>query len=347
MPAAPEPSTRKPLRIGFILANDFTLSAFSLFVDTLRLAGDEGDRSGKVHCDWDVLSANGHLIRSSTGVEVAPTAPFGDPCRFTHLAIVGGLLRDPEPVSEAVLAFLRKAARESVPLIGVCTGTFILARAGLMKGRKVCVSWYHLDEFRAEFPDNPPIADRLFFVDGNRITCSGGAGAADLAALLVERHLGGATKQKVLDVLQIERARAPSDPQPHVPLARPVADNRVRRALLIMEQSMADPLPISEIASRCGLSTRGLERLFMGTLNIRPNAAYVRLRLEVAHQMVISTGKSMIEIGGATGFAHSSNFSRRFKEAFGISPIALRRSGPRKPALAEEALRVAVSERYP
>ncbi len=322
-----ENAARKPLRIGFILANDFTLSAFSLFVDTLRLASDEGDRSGKVHCDWDVLSASGHLIRSSTGVEVAPTAGLGEPRRFTHIAVVGGLLRDPQPIGTAALAFMRKAAEENVPLIGVCTGAFILARAGLMRGRKVCVSWYHLDEFRAEFPDNPPIADRLFFVDGNRITCSGGAGAADLAALLVERHLGLATKQKALDVLQIEKARAPSDPQPHVPVGRAVSDKRVRRALLIMEQSMADPLPISEIASRCGLSTRGLERLFMNSLNTPPNAAYVQLRLEVARQMVTSTGKSMIEIGGETGFTHSSNFSRRFKEAFGQSPIAMRRSG--------------------
>ncbi|GLS21829.1 AraC family transcriptional regulator [Labrys miyagiensis] len=333
-----EPPARKPLRIGFILANDFTLSAFSLFVDTLRLAGDEGDRSGKVHCDWDVLSANGHLIRSSTGVEVAPTAALADPRRFTHVAVVGGLLRDPEPVGAAALAFLRKAAQENVPLIGVCTGTFILARAGLMRARKVCVSWYHLEEFRSEFPDNTPIADRLFFVDGNRITCSGGAGAADLAALLVERHLGLAMKQKALDVLQIEKARAPSDPQPHVPVARPVSDKRVRRALLIMEQSMADPLPISEIASRCGLSTRGLERLFMNALNTRPNAAYVRLRLEVAHQMVVTTAKSMIEIGGVTGFTHSSNFSRRFKEAFGISPIALRRNGRGRPAASENSV---------
>ncbi|CAM5777092.1 AraC family transcriptional regulator [Labrys miyagiensis] len=327
MPLRAEITVSKPLRIGFILANDFTLSAFSLFVDTLRLASDEGDRSGKIHCDWDVLSANGHLIRSSTGIEVAPTATFGDPRRFTHIAVVGGLLRDIEPVGVAALAFLRRAAHENVPLIGVCTGAFILARAGLMRGRKVCVSWYHLDEFRTEFPDNPPIADRLFFVDGNRITCSGGAGAADLAALLIERHLGLATKQKALDVLQIEKARAPSDPQPHMPVAKPpVSDNRVRRALLIMEQSMADPLPISEIASRCGLSTRGLERVFMNTLNTRPNAAYVRLRLEIAHQMVTSTAKSMIEIGGVTGFTHSSNFSRRFKEAFGVTPIALRRA---------------------
>ena len=61
----------KPLRIGFILSRDFTMSAFSMFLDTLRLASDVGDRSRRVHCDWEVLSATGHLVKSSAGIEVA------------------------------------------------------------------------------------------------------------------------------------------------------------------------------------------------------------------------------------------------------------------------------------
>ena len=68
MSVSASPLQQKPLRIGFVLAKDFTMSAFALFIDTLRLAGDEGDRSGKVHCDWDVVSATQRLIRSSTGV---------------------------------------------------------------------------------------------------------------------------------------------------------------------------------------------------------------------------------------------------------------------------------------
>ena len=168
------PVQQKPLRIGFVLAKDFTMSAFALFIDTLRLAGDEGDRSGKVHCDWDVLSATQRLVRSSTGIEVAPTAELGDPTRFSHIAVVGGLLRDPEPLDRASEVFLRSASKAQVPLLGICTGAFVLARLGLMKGRKACVSWFHYHDFKESFPDIGVMADRLFFVDGNRITCSGG-----------------------------------------------------------------------------------------------------------------------------------------------------------------------------
>ncbi|MDQ0392113.1 GlxA family transcriptional regulator [Labrys monachus] len=316
----------KPLRIGFILSRDFTMSAFSMFLDTLRLASDVGDRSGRVHCDWEVLSATGHLIRSSAGIEVAPTAPLGDPRRFSHVAVVGGLLRAEAPLDEAAIDFLHRADAAGIPLIGVCTGSFILARAGLLLRRKACVSWYHVDDFRRQFPDIPALADRLFFVNGNRITCSGGAGAADLAAYLVERHLGLPSTEKALQIQQIERARPPSEPQARAPLGKAVSDDRVRRALLIMEQSMSQPLRISDIAGRVGISARRLESLFWEETGTRPNAAYVRLRLDLARWLVLKSKRSLMDIAISTGFPHPSNFSRRFREAFGVSPTALRQS---------------------
>lgn len=68
--------------IGFVLARSFTLSAFALFVDTVRLASDELDRSGRIVADWQVLGSTRHLIVSSCGVQVAPTSDFVDPSHF-------------------------------------------------------------------------------------------------------------------------------------------------------------------------------------------------------------------------------------------------------------------------
>jgi transcriptional regulator GlxA family with amidase domain len=141
------------LRIGFILARSFTLSAFAMFVDTLRLASDETDRSGRRFADWQVLGSTRHLISSSCGVQVAPTSDFVDPQEFTYIVVVGGLLSHDEPVDHETIAYLRRAAAQKVPLIGVCTGTFILADAGLMQGHQTCVSWLHFDAFRERFPD--------------------------------------------------------------------------------------------------------------------------------------------------------------------------------------------------
>ncbi|RFB79742.1 GlxA family transcriptional regulator [Methylovirgula sp. 4M-Z18] len=311
------------LRVGFVLAKDFTMSALALFIDTLRLAGDEGDRSRKVDCDWEILSATGRLIRSSTGIEVAPTAGLGDPRRFSHIAVVGGLLREAEQLDAASRDFLFKANAAQVPLIGICTGAFILAECGLLQGRRACVSWFHYHDFRERFPEIGVMADRLFFVDGSRITCAGGAGAADVAAFLVERHLGRAAKQKAMQVLQIERARGPSDPQPRNPFEARVTDKRVRRALLLMEQNLGRPKKIRTIASQCGITPRGLERLFLAELGKQPSHAYMDLRMEAARQSVAFSMEKFTEVGLSIGFLPSS-FSKRFKEAFGMSPTQYR-----------------------
>ncbi|MBC7314477.1 MAG: GlxA family transcriptional regulator, partial [Rhizobium sp.] len=100
---AKEQRGQPALRIGFILARSFTLSAFSLFADALRLGSDVEDRSGRVHCDWAVLGSTRNFITSSCGIQVAPTAPLGNPKQFNYLAVVGGRLNVAEPIDrEAV-----------------------------------------------------------------------------------------------------------------------------------------------------------------------------------------------------------------------------------------------------
>jgi hypothetical protein len=83
-------ATGNRLKIGFVLARSFTLSAFALFVDTLRLASDELDRSGRILADWQVLGSTRHLITSSCGVQLAPTSDFVNPSQFDYIVVVGG-----------------------------------------------------------------------------------------------------------------------------------------------------------------------------------------------------------------------------------------------------------------
>jgi transcriptional regulator GlxA family with amidase domain len=317
-------AARPPLSVGFILADDFTLSAFSLFVDYLRLAADEGDRSRQILCRWEVMASRPEPVRASCGVTIARTAPLGDPCGFAYVVVVGGLLSGGEQVDAATVAWLKRAAAAGVTLVGVCTGSFVLARAGLMSGRRCCVSWYHHRDFLAEFPHHVPIADRLFVDEGDRITCSGGGGVADLATLIVERHLGRSVAQKSRHVLLLDRPRGGGEAQPHPPLADTVADDRVRRALLMMEQNLADPLPITDIARRLRLSTRQLERLFQAVMEVRPAAFYRQLRLRYARFLLDTTDRSVTDIALEAGFADCAHFSRQFKAMHGFSPSGSR-----------------------
>ncbi len=315
--AAPE---KARLSVGFILARNFTLSAFSLFVDQLRLAGDEGDRSRQILCHWTVMSRRLAPVPASCGVMITGTADLTDPREFDYIVVVGGLLHSGPQLDQATIAYLREAAQLGVPLVGLCTGSFVLARAGLMQGRECCVSWYHYQDFVTEFGDIVPVADRLFVADGDRITCAGGGGTADLATFLLERHVGRSVAQKSRHVLLLDRARAGGDAQPHPPVAKGVGDERVRRAMLLMEQNIADPLAIGEIARQLGVSTRQLERLFVSIVAMRPGEFYRSLRLRYARWLLDNTNRQVTDIALDAGFADCAHFSRQFKAAHGFAP---------------------------
>lgn len=135
------------LSVGFILAKRFTLCAFANFVDVLRLAADEGDRSRPILCKWAVLSDSMDAVSSNCGITVQPKERLGDPARFDYIVVIGGLMEETPSLGYPYLRFLRQAAEAGVPLVGVCTGAFLLHQAALLDGYRCCVSWFHHADF--------------------------------------------------------------------------------------------------------------------------------------------------------------------------------------------------------
>jgi len=315
------------LSVAIILAENFTLSAFALFVDHIRLAADEGDGSRQKDACWSVLSNGLGDTRSSCGVTVGSTDMFGDPTRYEYIVVVGGLLGTRNPIGAEAAEFIRRGAESGVTLVGLCTGTFILCRLGLMKGRRCCVSWYHHQDFVEEFPGHVAVADRLFVADGKRITCAGGAGTADLAAHLIESHLNRSAAQKATQVLMFDRARDGNENQPHPPILSDVAKGKVARALLIMEQNIMDPLPIQELSERLNMSKRQLERLCHDATGSTPSAIYRGIRLRYASWLLATTDRSITAIAQEAGFADSAHFSRTYKSHHGHPPTMKRKMG--------------------
>lgn len=312
------------LKIGFVLARSFTLSAFALFIDTLRLASDEADRSGRILADWQVLASTRNLIISSCGVRVAPTSDFVDPREYNYIVVVGGLLGTKFPIDCETIDFLKAAAVEKVPLIGICTGTFILADAGLMKYHRSCVSWLHVKEFRQRFPDHQVRSDSIFNLDRYRGSCAGGSSSADMAASIVRRHISLRAERNALEVLQIDKARCATHVQPRRPLFSDSNDPRVQTALIVMEANIENTVSINEVAKEVGLSRRQLERLFMKTMKYSPALAYRKVRLERARQLVVDTRAPLLDIAMEVGFENASHFTRAFRENFGVTPSHLR-----------------------
>ncbi len=336
-PAAPgEREGRPSLRVGVVLAHHFTLSAFAVFIDHLRLAADEGDRSRPLHVQWSIMASRPDSIPASCGVLLEPTSGLLAPETLDYVVVVGGILHAGPQLDEASTRYLRDVGATPVPMIGICTGSFILCRAGLMTGRRACVSWYHYQDFRAAFPSQEVVADRLFLADGPRITCAGGAGAAALATHLIEQHVGRAAAQKASQVLLFDRPRSGNEAQPHPPLSETVAEPRVRRALLLMEQNLARPIPIAEVAAELGVSARQLERLCRRHASAGPASLYRQLRMRYANWLIVNSDRSVTDIASEAGFADCAHFSRQFKDAYGLSP-STRRLQPRRHAKGDAA----------
>ena len=312
------------LSVGFVLLKRFTLCAFANFVDVLRLAADEGDRSRPIGCRWTIISPDMRAVSSSCGFAFQPNEHFGDPARFDYIVVVGGLLGEIADRDEQVDGFLRRAADQGVPLVGLCTGAFVLHRAGLMHGYRCCVSWFHHADFLEQFDGLRPVSDQIFVVDRDRLTCSGGASSAHLAALLVERHVGRALATKSLHIMMINEASVGETPQPGLPMEFQTDDPVVRRALIFMQQSLDTPMSVEQIARRVNLDRRQVERRFRTSLRCSPSAAYTALRLEHAQHLISHTAKSIAAIAVECGFCDSSHLSRIFRIRFGQTPNAYR-----------------------
>ena len=314
----PPPSPR--LRIGFLLTPRFTLSAFATFVDVLRLAADDGDRSRPIRCSWKVLSHDMTPVQSSCGMRLEPDERMGDASQYDYIVVVGGLIDGGPGLTPEQTAFLRRAAEAKVHLGGLCTGVFALARIGLMDGYRCCVSWFHHEDFLAEFEKMRPVSDQIFVVDRDRISCPGGVSAAHLAAFLVDRHIGRAAARKSLSILIIDEAMSADRPQPGLPLELSARDPLVRRALLTMQQNLHSPLPIARIARDLGVGRRKLERHFNADLGIPPADAAIRIRLAQARMLLSRTDRTVTRIAEETGFCDASHLIRVFREAEGVTP---------------------------
>lgn len=321
---APQGIAKKRLSMAFLLADRFTLSAFANFVDVLRLAADEADRSRPINCEWTVLSDNMNPIRSSCGVKVQPNTRLRNAADYDYVVVVGGLIREAAESSFETVEFLKSAAQLGVPLVGLCTGVFLLYEAGLLEGYRCCVHWFHRDDFVERFDGACPVSDQIFVVDRDRLTCSGGHSAAHLAAWLVEKHIGRLAATKSLSIMIIDEAMAGERPQPGFRGDLLAHDSVVRKALMRISQNMENPVTVTELANSLRVSRRQLERRFQADLKLSPAKAKLRLQLDAARGMLETSKRTVTQIAHTTGFCDASHLIKTFKGELGMTPSAYR-----------------------
>lgn len=318
--------TLPSLRVGLLLLDRFTLAAFGGFIDALRLAADDGGQSRQIHASWQIMTPGASKRSASCGLEVSGTSDFLDPERFDYIAVCGGNTYLEERLDPAITRYLNEAREKRLRLLGICTGTFAIARAGLAAGRTVCVHWNVHDAFEHQFPKVRTSVDRIFIDEGDLITCAGSTAAIDLGLYLVLRHCGRDRMQQALRHMMLTGMRAPSLPQAHFQRDIPEgADLRFRKAVHFMEQQLDHPPSLQAIARYVGVSVRQLERNFNSTIGISPMKYNRMMRLDYGRWMIENGNVNITQIALDSGFSDGPHFSREFRNQFGLSPTEYKR----------------------
>jgi transcriptional regulator GlxA family with amidase domain len=312
------------LRVGFLLIPRFTLLAFAGFIDSLRLAADDGDRSRPLLCTWGILGDTLTPVVSSSGVSVRPTDPLEGPCEFDFIVVVGGLLHGGQQVTKEQTRFLKDAAARGVSLVGLCTGSFVLARAGLMDDHLACVSWFHREEFVLEFPQCRVVSNQMFVADRERLTCAGGTSVVHLAAFLIERAIGRANAVKALRIMLEEQPMASRTLQPEQVISESSHDTVVRKAMFLLEQNLQSQTLVADVSAQLGIGRRQLERRFRRDVQLSPAEYRNKLRIERAKWLLQHTDLEIFEVGLECGFQNGAHFARSIRTALGASPTQIR-----------------------
>jgi len=314
-----DPPDALPQEIGILLMPEFSLICFSSITEPLRAANT---LNGGGLYRWRLYSEDGSPVRSSSGFEIAVEAPLED--ADCPLLLVVASFHPERHFSPRLAARLRDQRRLGALLGGLDTGSYILARAGLLDGYRVTIHWEDLDLFAERFPGVDVVPDR-FVVDGDRITAGGGTTALDMILAVIRAQHGHLLALQVASQFIYDQEHLPSDPQRAVAIRQVRAQApAVATALEIMEETIEEPPAIAEIASRSGVSQKELERLFRKVLRTTPGQHFLGLRLATAERLLAQTALPIAEIAVRASFTSAPAFSRAYKTRFGRPPRAAR-----------------------
>ena len=319
-PSMPVSTGAAPRDIGFILTPDYALMSLASAVEPLRAANLLAGRMlYRLHF---FASAEGFVAASCGGgfvckplalagseLDIAFVVAGGDPMRFTDPVLIHGL---------------RGLQARRVRLGGISGGGAILARHGLMQGRRFTLHWLHADALADQQPDLL-IERALYVIDRDRYSCAGGVAALDMMCALIAGEHGADFARAVSDWFIHPRLRTADEPQQLDPIDRyQLTHPMLVAAVRLMNSHLADPLAPEQLASLSGGSPRQLQRLFQAQFKQPLMQFYRILRLEKADQLLAQSTLSLGDIAQATGFVSTAHFSRCFAAHFGMPPARRR-----------------------
>ncbi len=308
-------------RIGFYLVPHFSMMAFSSAIEPLRMANQV---AGKELYDWTLISSDGEPVIASNGLPFVVQHGTDSRERYDAVFVCAGI-NVHQVHDEPGMQWLRQLDKQGSVLGGVCTGTYLLARAELLNDSRSTIHWENLAAAREEFPQLV-ISPELFEIDNRRYTCAGGTAPLDMMLCEIRNRHGSDIATRISEQFMCERIRDQNDRQ-RVPLTQRIGSSqpKLAEAVSLMEANIEEPMTLDELSHHVGLSRRQLERLFQRYLHCVPTRYYLELRLERARQLLLQTSMPIVDIALACGFISAPHFSKCYRDTFSLPPRDERR----------------------
>jgi transcriptional regulator GlxA family with amidase domain len=301
-----------------ILTPGFSMMSFSALIEPMRganrIAGSQLFR-------WRLLSPTGGSVVASSGIDVQ-TQPIPQRDDGSDLVVICGGHEDETYTDRRVREFLRNLMRGDTMIGSVSTGTFILADAGLLDGRRCTTHWDYVDSLRERFAQLE-VCNDIFVIDRRIFTCGGGVAAMDVMLEIIAGIRGSDFANRVRENFVYGSIRSHDESQRmSLRMRLGVPHQTLIDAVALMESHTESPLRLPVLAQRVGVSQRQLERLFESWLGVAPAQYYVRVRLDRARALLRHSSMPIFDAAVACGFTSASHFSRAYRGHFGCSPSA-------------------------
>ena len=218
---------------------------------------------------------------------------------------------------------MRDTAKTARRVASVCSGTYVLAEAGLLDGKRATTHWSRTRDIQKRYPAIRLEPDRIFVQDGMIWSSAGITAGIDLSLALIGADEGEVIARRVAQQLVVYYQRPGGQSQ-----FSALIDLKAQRfdALLAWaRENLAEPLTVEQLAEKAAMSPRNFARLFAAETGVTPAKAVERLRVEAARALLDSQPLQVEDVALETGFGDAERMRRAFIRAFGQPPQSLRR----------------------
>ena len=293
-----------------------------------RLLGLAEDADGSPLYRVRIATLDGRPVRTADGFSVLPDHD-GSVLRTAGTVIVPGIMGGPMVREGRIPPDLRDALRDAAGharMVSICTGSSVLAAAGLLDGRPAATHWRDVDAFRRNFPSVRLDPDVLFVDDGNVLTSAGVAAGIDLLLHLVRRDHGSEVANRVARRSVVAPWRDGGQSQfIERPVPEPGDTGTAATRTWVLER-LGEPLPLADLAAHARMSVRTFTRRFREETGVSASRWLVQQRVALARRLLETTDVPVERVAEQAGFGTTASMRQHLHAAIGVAPLAYRRA---------------------